>query len=74
MTIKIGNASIDERGKISGGKVGDQSTNEICIRSWYSKPWNVYLECIDKALADKAAKIMEQICAEQNFGMTKENG
>lgn len=68
MAIRIGHASIDENGKIIGGKVGDQSTKEICFRSWYSKPWNVYLECKDVALADKAANLMEQICCDNNFG------
>ncbi len=68
MAIKIGNASIDERRKASGGTAGDQTGKEICIRAWYSKPWNVYLECTDKALADKAAEIMEQICADPNYG------
>lgn len=68
MGIKIGHASIDERGKISGGKAGDQTGKEICIRSWYSKPWNVYLECTDRSLADKAANIMGQICDNSAYG------
>ena len=68
MGIKIGHASIDENGKIAGGKAGDQTGKEICTREWYSKPWNVYLVCTDPKLAEKAAKIMEQICANINFG------
>lgn len=66
--VKIGHASIDENGKISGGKVGDQTGKEIFIRKWYSRPWNVYLECVDEKLADKAAKYMEQICLDDNYG------
>lgn len=68
MSIKIGHASIDENGKIACGKTGDQTGKEICIREWYSKPWNVYLECTDAALADKAATVMERICANGNYG------
>lgn len=68
MSIKIGHASIDENGNIAGGKTGDQTKKEICTREWYSKPWNVYLECTDRTTADKAASIMEQICADNNFG------
>lgn len=68
MAIKIGHASIDENGKISGGKAGDQTGKEICIRNWYNKPWNIYLECTDKTMANKAANIMEQICKDNNFG------
>ena len=37
MAVKIGHASIDERGKISGGKAGDQTGKEVCIRDWYNK-------------------------------------
>lgn len=66
--IKIGHASIDENGKVIGGKTGDQTGKEICTRNWYSKPWNVYLECTDENLADKAAKYMEQICQDDNYG------
>lgn len=65
---KIGHASIDENGGIAGGKVGDQTNKEICIREWYSKPWNIYLECTDKELANKAVSIMEQICGNRNYG------
>lgn len=48
VVIYIGNrqivhASINELGKISGGKTGDQTGREICVRSYYNKPWNVIL-------------------------------
>ncbi len=68
MGVKIGHASIDENGKISGGKVGNQTGKEICIRTWYNKPWSVLLVCTDQKLAEKAAEIMEQICIDPNFG------
>ena len=68
MAIKIGHASIDENGKIAGGKVGDQTAKEVCIREWYNKPWNVYLECTDLALAKSAAEWMEKICNDKEFG------
>ena len=35
MSVKIGHASIDENNKASGGKSGDQTGKEICIRNWY---------------------------------------
>lgn len=46
--IYIGNgqivhASINELGKVTGGKSGDQTGKEICIRSYYNKPWNSVL-------------------------------
>lgn len=66
--VKIGHASIDERGKVSGGKVGDQTGKEICIRDWYKKPWNVMLICTDEEIADKAADYMEAICKDNSYG------
>lgn len=68
MAVRIGHASIDENGHITGGKVGDQTGKEICIRTWYNKGWDYYIECTDDELAEKAATIMEQVCSDKNFG------
>ena len=68
MAIKIGHASGDERGKASGGKAGDQTGRELCIRSWYSSPWDAVLRFKDAAKAEKAAKAMEKACANYNIG------
>ena len=73
MAVLIGHASIDENGTIQGKTPGDQTAKEICIREWYSKPWNVYLECLDDTLADKAAAIMEEICKNDNYGYSQPN-
>ena len=53
--VKIGHASIDERGKISGGKAGNQTGKELCIRSWYNKPWNVVVRMKIPAMRLKVA-------------------
>lgn len=37
---KLVHASINEKGKTTGGKAGDQTGKEICIRSYYNKPWS----------------------------------
>lgn len=37
---KLVHASINEKGTVTGGKSGDQTGKEICIRSYYNKPWN----------------------------------
>lgn len=68
MAVKIGHASIDENGKVTGGKAGDQTGKEICTRFWYNKGWDVYLECTDEKIAEKAASIMEEICGNPNYG------
>ncbi len=68
MHIKIGHASIDENGKVSGGRPGDSTGKEVCIRTWYAKPWQYYLECTDQTIADTAAAYMEAICRNDNVG------
>lgn len=42
---KIAHASGNERGAVTGGKTGDQTGKEICIRDYYeySKGWDVHL-------------------------------
>lgn len=40
---KIVHASINEKGTVTGGKSGDQTGKEICIRSYYNKPWDCVL-------------------------------
>lgn len=45
---KIVHASINEYGKAVGGKTGDQTGREICVRSYYkySKGWNKVLRYV----------------------------
>lgn len=39
MSVRIAHASISEKGTVNGTR-GDQTQKEVCIRSWYSKPWD----------------------------------
>ena len=68
MAVKIGHASIDENGKISGGTAGDQTKKEVCTRTWYSKPWGFVLRCKDATKAEKMALACEQGCANDKLG------
>jgi len=68
MAINIGHASLDENGKISGGTAGDQTGKEVCVRTWYNKPWGFVLRCTDPALAEKMAKACEAGCANNKIG------
>ena len=68
MSIKIGSASIDENGKGSYGAIGDQTGKEIKIQPFYDFPWDMYIECPDKSMAEQAASYMEQICLNESFG------
>ena len=68
MPIKIGHASIDENKKASGGKAGDQTGSEVCIRSWYSSPWDLVLRPKDSTKAEKMAQACEDACGNKNIG------
>lgn len=45
---QIAHASINEKGKVTGGKTGDQTGKEICIRNYYeySGGWDVHLRYV----------------------------
>lgn len=68
MAIKIGHASMDERGKAAGGAAGDQTGKEVCVRSWYSGGWHTVLRPKSRAIAEKSAKACEAACENPNIG------
>lgn len=68
MSIKIGHASYDENSRASGGTAGDQTSKEVCIRGWYSSPWDVVLRPKTASLAEKSAKACEAACANPRIG------
>jgi hypothetical protein len=68
MSVYIGHASIDERGKAKGGAAGDQTLKEVYKRTWYSKPWHTVFRPKSAAVAEKIAKAMEQACGNNNIG------
>lgn len=53
----IVHSSIDENRHARGGKAGDQTSREVCTRSWYSKPWGMVLRYRDAAVAKQARDI-----------------
>lgn len=68
MAIKIGHASIDERGKAQGGSAGDQTKKEVCTRAWYKGGWHTVLRPKSKTLAEKSAKACEAACSNSKVG------
>lgn len=68
MSVLIGSARIDERGKATGGKAGDQG-NEVSTQNWYahSKGWRV-LRPISVSDAENIAACMEMACKNQHIG------
>lgn len=58
--MKLVHASISENrnaGWDGKAKAGDQTGKEVCVRSWYSKPWDIMLRYPDKSIAEKAASV-----------------
>ena len=68
LKARICHASIDENGLVAGGRVGDQTGKEVCIRSWYNKPWNVVLIPNNAEIAEKAVSLFTQIANDANYG------
>ena len=73
MGISIIHASIDERGKASGGTIGDQTGKEVCVRTWYNKSWDYYIEPIDIELGIKASTLFEKVAKSNKCGYDQSN-
>lgn len=73
MAVRIGHASIDERGKAKGGALGDNNGKEVCIRKWYNHKWNCLLRCDDENKAELMARTCEKGCANNNVGYDQNN-
>lgn len=67
MSVRIGHASISERGTINGAK-GDQTGGEVCIRTYYSKPWDYVAIHPDEMVREKHAQAIEAACLNDNIG------
>ena len=74
--IIIGSARSDERGKLSGGKTGDQKqknaedySGEVSLQNFYhhKKGWYI-LRWMDPVYAEECAKAMHRACNNPNIG------
>lgn len=61
--MRIAHASIDENKNTKGGQAGNQSGKEVCIRTWYNKPWTVLLRHPDRQVREHIATIAETLCS-----------
>lgn len=64
----IAHASIDENGKIKGGAAGDQTGKEVCIRTWYNKPWDYVLRLKNELVRKQFANNMIDMANNNNIG------
>lgn len=67
--VRIGNARIDENGRVSGGQAGDQTGLEVAIEPWYlhTKGW-VVIRAKDAKVRERIAICMEAACANDLIG------
>lgn len=58
---KIVHASINERGGATGGKTGDQTGREICVRSYYkySKGWDKVLRYVGSGKKEEVTQLKQ---------------
>lgn len=67
MGVRIGHASISENGTVNGAK-GDSTGKEVCVREWYSKPWDFMAIHPEETVREKHAKAVEAACANDDIG------
>lgn len=67
MGIRLGGAHIDENGRISGGRRGDNTGKEVSIGDWY-RGWSSAYRHPDSAVGAKLAQAMCDACANDNIG------
>lgn len=67
----ICHASADEVGKTIGATPGDQGNKEVLVRSFYSKPWNYVIRCMDTAMRERIATAMENAANNSNCGYSQ---
>lgn len=68
MSVLIGQASIDERGKITGGAAGNQSGSELNTRSWYANGWTLLIRPKSETAAKKMAAACRAGVANKHIG------
>lgn len=64
----ISNCGHDECNKYTGGKAGDQTGGEYCIREWYDRPWDCVLRYPDKAVRKDIAELARQAAENDRIG------
>ena len=62
---QIVQASINERGGITGGQTGDQTGKEICVRGYYDYPWDCVLRYVGDL--DESPEAEAEVEAEFNL-------
>lgn len=64
----ISNCGKDENGNYSGGKAGDQTKKEYCIREWYNRPWDCIIRHPDLLVGMMIADIATRAANNNHIG------
>jgi len=67
MSVTIGHARISEHGTVTG-TAGDQNGAEVRTQPWWNQGWNCVLRPKSADVAEKSAKFVEQVCANDKVG------
>ena len=78
MAVKMAHAVKNDLGTARGGKIGDPSGTEVTYGKWYAKnkngqTWTYYIQVLDPVLAEKAARMAEQIVDNPGIGYGQES-
>ena len=67
--VQIGSARLNESGKTTGGKAGDQTAREVSTQAWYmhTKGW-IVLRAKDPTVREAIAYAMAAACNNNNIG------
>lgn len=69
--MRIGHSSINELGKVSGGKAGDNNGREVCFSTYTKRNYNYVLRAKDKNIAEKIASACEDGCRNDHIGYSQ---
>ena len=69
--MKIGHSSINELGRVAGGKAGDQTGREVCFSTYTKRNYSYVLRAKDKNIAEKIAIACEDGCRNDHIGYSQ---
>ena len=69
--MRIGHSSINELGRVAGGKAGDQTGREVCFSTYTKRNYNYVLRAKDKNIAEKIASACEDGCRNDHIGYSQ---
>lgn len=66
--VRVSNCGHDENGRYAGGKAGDQTGGEYCLKPWYSRPWDYIIRWRDEELGNLFADLAVEAALNDRIG------